>query len=793
MATLVLGGIGAAAGSLAGGFGVAQGAQWGMMLGSLLDNTLLAPRPPDSSRLQDLRYGGSSYGAAIPRGWGAYRVPGTVVWAAEDEDGNHLVPHERSAGGGSAGGGKGPSITSYTATFMVLASAGGAWARSQDDPLYEELLHRGGTITRIWADDLLVYDRTSGTPKGDLKEVATIYDGTLIQPVNPMMFAKLGGRASAMRGWRGFAVDDMDLEPFGNRIPNFSVEVTTGAVTVATVFSDLCRSVGLAPSQIDATAGSGIPVTGFVQGGAQGPEEAVKALCTAYALDLVEVDGKLRLVPLTSGVLGRVPYEDLGAGGGRRLSRRLTDAADLPGRITVNYYDAADSHQQATATEVRQTSGAGDEETVSLPMSLTGLEARRIAARLVDRPWIEGESDSLAAMPRWLWLAPGDVLEIGADEGGTDVKTIRLQTVSPAMPGEVRLEGVRHAPETISQDVVAAGEAPLPPIVAASVPTVFTAWSGREVQDGDEGSAGFYVAAAGSARGWSGCGVAWSSDGGTSWTRGPTITRATTFGAATSALSASATPGAFDDANTVGVSVGTTGALRSVTDAQLLAGANLAVLGSELVGVGTATLTAPGVYTLSHLRRGERGTPLPGHASGERFVLVGSGVARVAVPAELVGETVLVKCLSRYEDLSDVVAQSVVIAPPSASALDALAGAVTRPTYVAEVVVLSGTGAGGWTTVDLTALGVPVGAREVTLVSAGSANSTGGSDRRVWARAAAGAVETTILDVRGSAAGTGAAGQARVPVSETGSVDILTAGGLATWSVSLQAYWSPVA
>ena len=72
MAVLALGGLGAIGGSLAGGFTIMQGLQIGMAVGSLLDATLFAPKPPDS-KLSDLRYGGSSFGAEIARSWGRMR------------------------------------------------------------------------------------------------------------------------------------------------------------------------------------------------------------------------------------------------------------------------------------------------------------------------------------------------------------------------------------------------------------------------------------------------------------------------------------------------------------------------------------------------------------------------------------------------------------------------------------------------------------------------------------------------------------------------------------------------
>jgi len=82
------------------------------------------------------------------------------------------------------------------------------------------------------------------------------------------------------------------------------------------------------------------------------------------------------------------------------------------------------------------------------------------------------------------------------------------------------------------------------------------------------------------------------------------------------------------------------GTLVSATIAQLDAGANAiavqAVSGEwEIVQFGTATLTAPGAYDLTDLRRAIRGTDgQMVHAAGARVVLLNSAVRQVDYPLE---------------------------------------------------------------------------------------------------------------------------------------------------------------
>ena len=94
------------------------------------------------------------------------------------------------------------------------------------------------------------------------------------------------------------------------------------------------------------------------------------------------------------------------------------------------------------------------------------------------------------------------------------------------------------------------------------------------------------------------------------------------------------------------------------------AGLNQALLGNEVLGYTGALLGSGSAYTLSGLTRGEVSTLTSAHASAERFCTL-PGAVRVTVPDALEGATLLVKCVSPYQTLADVVAQSVVIGTKS--------------------------------------------------------------------------------------------------------------------------------
>jgi hypothetical protein len=205
MATIVLSAAGAALGGSLGGsvLGLSTaiiGRAIGATLGNVIDQRLLGSGAAavETGRIERFRLNGASEGATIPLAFGRMRVGGQVIWASRFE--------ERKA---TSGGGKGrpsqPKVTSYS-YFVSLAIA-----------LGEGEIARVG---RVWADG---------------EEIATdeitmrVYPGSEDQLPDPKIEAVEGaGLAPAYRGTAYVVIEDLDLTPFGNRVPQFNFEVVRG-------------------------------------------------------------------------------------------------------------------------------------------------------------------------------------------------------------------------------------------------------------------------------------------------------------------------------------------------------------------------------------------------------------------------------------------------------------------------------------------------------------------------------------------------------------------------------------
>lgn len=204
MAEVLLIAAGAGSGWLAGGTltMAAIGAAAGYLGATMLD---VPTQHIEGARLNDLKVQTSTYGQPIPLLYGAHRVAGNIIWAAD------FVEHARQEGGGGKGGVSFTTRT-YTCSFAVGLCAG-------------EI--KG--VRRIWADSVLIYDKTPLRVSPGLEDSNTVkvYFGTETQMPDPTIQSHVGADYTpAYRGLAYVVFTDLDITKFGNRIPNLTFEIS---------------------------------------------------------------------------------------------------------------------------------------------------------------------------------------------------------------------------------------------------------------------------------------------------------------------------------------------------------------------------------------------------------------------------------------------------------------------------------------------------------------------------------------------------------------------------------------
>ena len=205
MATILLSTVGAAIGGTFGGTvlgltGAAIGKAVGASLGGMIDQKIMGSgsRVVETGRLETFRLQGVSEGTPVPRVMGRTRIAGHLIWSSRFQE------HVSSASTGGGKGAGGPSVTtnSYSYTVNVAFAVG------------EGVVDK---IGRIWADGQEI--------SRDGLAIA-FYSGDDVQSPDPTIAAIEGlENAPSYRGTAYIVFENLDLAPFGNRIPQFNFEV----------------------------------------------------------------------------------------------------------------------------------------------------------------------------------------------------------------------------------------------------------------------------------------------------------------------------------------------------------------------------------------------------------------------------------------------------------------------------------------------------------------------------------------------------------------------------------------
>ncbi|KQT34663.1 hypothetical protein ASG29_00365 [Sphingomonas sp. Leaf412] len=573
MATLVLTTVG-------GAIGGPVGAALGAVLGQAVDRRLLATPGRQGPRLRELAVQTSSYGTQMPKVFGTMRVAGSVIWATD-------LIESRTRQRGAKGQG-GTTTYSYAASFAVALSA-----------------RRIVRVGRIWADGKLLRGAA-----GDWKSATgfRLYTGTEDQPVDPLI-ASLASPAPAHRGIAYAVFEQLQLADFGNRIPSLTFEVVAdeGEVAIGSVARALGEGaiVGDGPADL---------LTGFSAGGSS----------VAGALGVLAEAAQAWFVPDGAGMAMRNRIdaavaldEDVRID----LTRGAADA--VPVALSVSHYDPARDFQVGSQAAHRGGAGWRD-EAVELPAAVSAGRARQIAdagllAREAARVRRRATTDVSA-----IAVAPGDAV-LPAGEG------------APWRVTRATLEEMRVVLDLVPVPVAAAARTADPGVVAGAPDrligrTVVTAFELPPLDDALPQVPQLLIAAAGTEPGWRGALLSVSRDGAT-WEDGGATAAPATMGTIATPLGA-APATLVDRVHAVEVEFPHEAmALASADAAALDRGANLALIGDELIQFGRATPIGATRWRIADLWRGRRGTAAAAHDAGARFVLIEAAtLAVVALP-----------------------------------------------------------------------------------------------------------------------------------------------------------------
>lgn len=475
-------------------------------------------------------------------------------------------------------------------------------------------------------------------------EAIEIHLGTATQSPSTILQAVTGEDQPAYRGTAYVVLQNLQLRDFGNRIPLFTFLVREKRYTTAgeVIQQIISRSIGSSILSLSAFS------TGEVRGDVRGYSLAepmtvaqqLEPLMLAYNITVAEVRGDVyfftrgREHSVEINPAHLAAHESGQTAAARRLKVSEKASTDLPSTVFVNFLEPGNNYQQGGVPERRANAPSPNIETYTLPLVMTAAQARNIAKRILWASYVEQAKVEVSLPGNLFEVHETDILSFTLDD---EAYNIRIDTIERGANHLLMIRGMKTEPQTFQST----SEDDEPNITPSPIYTpsdsLFHLLDIPAVRDEDVETSGTYVAVAlddPDAR-WRSATVFFSTNGGTTYLPFSTAPQEATMGVCSTVLAA-ADPAYWDTANALSVTL-EHGTLISRTEDEVLDGANMVVVGDELIAFRTATLTAPRQYTLTNLLRGLRGTEhrVGTHGASERFVLLSGagGVNWTAVPA----------------------------------------------------------------------------------------------------------------------------------------------------------------
>lgn len=657
MAVLALFVAGSAIGGAAFGAGSAAAgliATVGATVGSIIDSQFTMPLLFGSDagdkagpRVTDLKPQTASEGSPMNFCFGPEnRVAGTIIWQTDLVEHEHKIESGGGKGFGMGGGGSEGTTYTYTVSLAIGVCEG---------PI--------SAIMKIWADDKVIFDFANGI--ADFRsDSINFYLGSGAQTADPVIQAHQGaGFVPGFRGTAYIVMENLKLEDFGNRIPNFTFLVQAQpSLPVRDAIALLCARAGLVAGQWDTDHVPGC-IRGYNWQGPQSISSVLIPILNAYSIRTQESQGAIRFFPrggedikiIDASLLGA---RDFGSEPPPAMSITDTTGFKLPTEVQVNYVDPSLSNQRGSVGERRQVAPTRGVSVVDVPFTINQAQALKIAKQTLWTIWSERQSVTFYLPPSVLDLEESDVVQV--DYMG-NVYQVRILELERGANFVLKITGVIQDSESAvfsdttidpreDRDIV--GTVYYPPLLNGQIMDL------APLRTLDTNAAGYYraVSPKNSSK-WKGAGLLWSDPSEANFVQIESIADKATAGITLNALPASTGFGKWDTNATVDVLL-YSGSFSNDTRINVLGGSNTVLIGDEIVAFQEAELIATNTYRLSNMIRGLRdtnrnqgGVIIPdvidgnghriySHDAGERVVLLNSGsVAFNVINTSVIGTT----------------------------------------------------------------------------------------------------------------------------------------------------------
>lgn len=440
------------------------------------------------------------------------------------------------------------------------------------------------------------------------------------------------------------------------------------------VATEAVRSALIKPSDID-TAGLTDSVTGFKVTATGSIRNAIEPLRGAWPFDVVQSGYKIKATSRGTGSVVTIPIGELA------IDTQLTESREmdsqLPQNVTVKYIDRDRDYDHNEQRAQRDNTEAVNSLVLELPVVLSATQSAQVADKLIRIYALEKSDFSFTLPAPYRYLEPGDVVTIAADDADY---VLRLVSVNQTADGRLECAGRPSSAATYTS--IAPGDggqqgAVTIPLAGATVGLIVDC---PVIDEGLQDAPGFAVGMNGYSAGWPGGILYRTDDNGQTWDDLQALDGRATAGYAAGVLAASA-GNLIQRGGSLTISL-IGGTLESVTEAQMLNGANIAAYGVngrwEILRFQNATLNGDGTYTLDTFWRGDKGTEWATglHDANDIFVLMTDpDLAFVGMPTDSIGQPRDYRAVTAGADIDSAASQALTY---SAVNLETLSGVHPR-------------------------------------------------------------------------------------------------------------------
>lgn len=570
---------------------------------------------------------------------GACTMHNDVAYVLSQQSGHLVISSFSGEDGSLISSTTGPVYQDISSSILWSALQPGdgglyAWARDTG-PIGALLLYK------LWFIDL---------------SVATPVFTELGNNVTPIYGEKVSTYPTTIYAGKQYAIIGPGADSAGRNLHNYALwqaaSLTVVPTPVAGIISDQCTKAGLSAGQIDVSTLQDT-VWGYTIASVSSARNNLQPLLTAYAIDAVDEDGKVKFfkrAAITS--MASVTFDELacvdGSGApGDPMPLAHTQEAELPSSVAVSYLNPAFDYQTGTETARRSTDLSRNDQTVDLPISCSPDFAASVAQMLLYDAWNERNRRTAQVSRKWAFLSAGDGVTIEYPKGTTQLWRLSKVTDTGTL---MQWELVPADATIYTQQAIGSAQRPALQVAPLAPLTHMQIIDSAILRDSDD-NAGPYVAMAGYTATYPGGELFIGPDAGSLVSRG-TVANEATMGFLETA------PGAWgsnvvDETNLLTVNVDRF-TLSSITRDVMLQGAsNIAAIGAngrwEIIAFRTASSLGSGRYTLSGLLRGLRGTEWATglHQTGDTFVMLGmAGTLRPTLDVGSIGTSQLYRAIT---------------------------------------------------------------------------------------------------------------------------------------------------